>query len=164
MKVFVKLSFIFSFNHYIYLCPPKADAARKTGPQKLSSNVQIQTKNNMKKRKFLVKRIARNVQTDFLDLRSYYDVDSCAEKVMKPMTNQVSPQLYGMLMQQLLGFHKDMQIEMAVNLVDFACEHIARSTGCASVDCVLDVCYSWIAIEHGIVRPSFRELLNNVRV
>ena len=66
-----------------------------------------------------------------------------------------SPQLYGMLMQQLLGFHGDMQLEMAENLVVFACEHIAHTTGCDSVDMVLDVCYSWIAAEQGILKHSY---------
>lgn len=116
------------------------------------------------KRKFLTKRIARNVQMDNTDLSEYYDVDECARKVMESFSKEVSPQLYGMLMQQLLGFHHDMQLEMAVNLMDFTCEHIARTTGCPSVDGVLDVCYAWISIEQGIIKPGYREILNNVRL
>ena len=49
----------------------------------------------------------------------------------------------------------DMQLEMAENLVVFACEHIAHTTGCDSVDMVLDVCYSWIAAEQGILKKSY---------
>jgi hypothetical protein len=48
-----------------------------------------------------------------------------------------------------------MQLEMAENLVVFACEHIAHTTGCDSVDMVLDVCYSWIAAEQGILKHSY---------
>ena len=48
----------------------------------------------------------------------------------------------------------DMQLEMAENLVVFACEHIAHTTGCDSVDMVLDVCYSWIAAEQGILKKA----------
>ena len=116
------------------------------------------------KRNFLIKRIARNVQMEVMDLREYYDVDNCAQKVMESFSKKISPQLYGMLMQQLLGFHSEMQLEMAVNLMDFANEQIARTTGCPSVDGVLDVCYSWISVEIGIMKPVFREILNNVRV
>jgi hypothetical protein len=64
-----------------------------------------------------------------------------------------------MPMQQLLGFHGDMQLDMAENLVVFACEHIAHTTGCDSVDMVLDVCYSWIAAEQGILKKG-----NNIEV
>ena len=78
------------------------------------------------KRNFLIKRIARNVQMEVTDLREYYDVDNCAQKVMESFSKKISPQLYGMLMQQLLGFHSDMQLEMAVNLMDFANEQNAQ--------------------------------------
>ena len=73
----------------------------------------------------------------------------------KDEEEKTAGELYGMLMQQLLGFHGDMQLEMAENLVVFACEHIAHTTGCDSVDMVLDVCYSWIAAEQGILKKSY---------
>ena len=76
----------------------------------------------MKKKNFLVKRLARNVQVMNQDLR-------------------------------------DMQLEMAENLVVFAYQHIANSTGCPSVDFILDVCYTWIATEQGILKPGFRSFL-----
>ena len=56
------------------------------------------------------------------------------------------------------------QKAVIMNLMDFANEQIARTTGCPSVDGVLDVCYSWISVEIGIMKPGFREYLNNVRV
>ena len=43
------------------------------------------------KRKFLIKRIARNVQMDNMDLREYYDVDQCAQKVMASFSKKISP-------------------------------------------------------------------------
>lgn len=115
----------------------------------------------MKKRKFLVKRMARNVQVMNQDLRRDFDVNPLAEREMLSLEKKVSPQLYGMLIQQLLGFHADMQLEMAEDLVMFARCHIAHSTGCSSVDMVLDVCYTWIAMEHGILKPGFRSYLFN---
>ena len=84
----------------------------------------------MKKKNFMVKSFARNVQVKNHDLRRDYGLDPCADREMTTLENKVSPQLYGMLIQQLLGFHADMQYEMAVDLVIFAYQHIANSTGC----------------------------------
>ena len=109
----------------------------------------------MKKRKLLVRKMAHNVRQVNHDLRFEYGVAPLADREMTTLEKNVSPQLYGMLMQQLLGFHGDMQLEMAENLVVFACEHIAHTTGCDSVDMVLDVCYSWIAAEQGILKHSY---------
>jgi hypothetical protein len=115
----------------------------------------------MKKRKFLVKRIAQNVQVKNQDLRKEFSMNPLAEREMKSLEKHVSPQLYGMLIQQLLGFHADMQYEMAVNLVVFALNHVAHSTGCPGVDNTLDVCYAWIAMEHGILKPGIKNELFN---
>ena len=109
----------------------------------------------MKKRKLLVRKMAHNVRQVNHDLRFEYGVAPLADREMTTLEKKVSPQLYGMLMQQLLGFHGDMQLEMAENLVVFACEHIAHTTGCDSVDMVLDVGYSWIAAEQGILKHSY---------
>ena len=106
----------------------------------------------MKKKNFLVKRLARNVQVMNQDLR---------RDEMITLEKKVSPQLYGMLIQQLLGFHADMQVEMAENLVMFSYQHIAHSTGCPSVDFILDVCYTWIATEQGILKPGVKSFLYN---
>ena len=92
----------------------------------------------MKKKNFMVKSFARNVQVKNHDL-----------------------QLYGMLIQQLLGFHADMQLEMAEDLVIFSYQHIANSTGCPSVDFILDVCYTWIATDQGILKPGVKSFLYN---
>jgi len=106
----------------------------------------------MKKRRLLVRQVAKNVRQLNHDLRKDYGVAPLADREMSSMEKEVSPQLYGMLMQQLLGFHGDMQLEMAENLVIFTYRHIANTTGCDSVDMVLDVCYAWIAAEQGILK------------
>ena len=115
----------------------------------------------MKKKNFLVKRLARNVQVMNQDLRREFGLNPSADREMTTLEKKVSPQLYGMLIQQLLGFHADMQLEMAENLVVFAYQHIANSTGCPSVDFILDVCYTWIATEHGILKSGFKRFLYN---
>ena len=114
----------------------------------------------MKKKIFMVKSFARKVQVMNQDLRREFGLNPSADREMTTLEKKVSPQLYGMLIQQLLGFHADMQYEMAVDLVIFACQHIANSTGCPSVDFILDVCYTWIATEHGILKPGFKSILS----
>ena len=71
----------------------------------------------MKKKNFLVKRLARNVQVMNQDLRREFGLNPSADREMTTLEKKVSPQFYGMLIQQLLGFHADMQLEMAENLV-----------------------------------------------
>lgn len=116
----------------------------------------------MKKRKFMVKRFANDVQIEYQDLRCEFGLEEEAERELSTLKKKVSPQLYGMLVQQLLGFHHDMQVEMAEDLVIFTCQSLAHSTGCNSVDMVLDVCYTWIAAERGMLKKGFRDyLLNN---
>ena len=57
----------------------------------------------MKKKNFLVKRLARNVQVKNQDLRREFGLNPSAEREMTTLEKKVSPQLYGMLIQQLLG-------------------------------------------------------------
>ena len=49
----------------------------------------------MKKRKFLVKSIARNVRVMNEDLRKNYIINPCAERELSTLERKVSPQLYG---------------------------------------------------------------------
>lgn len=106
----------------------------------------------MRKNRMMIKKIALNVQVENQDLRRDFGLTHNAERELSTLKKKLSPQLYGMLEQQLLGFHRDMQQEMAEDLVIFAYEHIAHTTGCSSADLVLDVCYTWIAVELGIVK------------
>ena len=113
----------------------------------------------MRKNKFLVKKIAQNVSIENYDLRRDFVMNPLAERELKTLEKKLSPQLYGMLVQQLLGFHADMQFEMVEDLVIFTYSHIVNTTGCPSVDLVLDVCYTWIAAEQGIIKKGYMELL-----
>lgn len=115
----------------------------------------------MKKRKMMVRKVAQDVRVVYQDVHKDYEVEECAEKMMRMLEDQVSPQLYGMLSQQLMAFHPDMQVEMAERLIDFAIMHVASTTGCPSADFILDVCYTWISQEHGIIKKGYRELFYN---
>ena len=59
--------------------------------------------------------------------------------------------LVEMLVMQLLGFNEVIQEEIADNIELYVRNHEVRTTGCPSVDYVLDVCYMWIAAELGEV-------------
>lgn len=104
----------------------------------------------MKQKKFIKTRSSRLVRVIEEDRRGDYGVDRVAECIMEELQNEVTPILYGMLIQQLIAFQEDMQVELADNLVLFAQVHVARFTGCPSADLILTTCYEWIAREHGI--------------
>ena len=108
--------------------------------------------------------MARNVSLVRQDLRSEYGLNYLAERELSSLERKVSPQLYGVLVQQLLAFHGDMQLEMAEDLVSFAYEQVAHTTGCPSVDLVLDVCYAWIAQEMGLIKHGYAKLISNVKM
>ena len=111
----------------------------------------------MRKNRMMVKKIARNVRVEYQDLRGDFGLTHNAERELSTLKKKVSPQLLGMLEQQLLGFHAMMQKEMAEDLVVFTFRHIAHTTGCSSADLVLDICYAWIAQEHGILKKMKNE-------
>ena len=97
-----------------------------------------------------MKRITLDVFFAVQDLQPDYGLTSEVEEIMNRVGREVSPLLHQMLIEQLLGFHEDMQIEMAENLEEFACLHEVHFTGCADVDYVLAQCYGWIAAELGL--------------
>ena len=110
----------------------------------------------MKKRKLYVEeyaevdRVSRNIVAGF-------GLDKVAESYMNQVEDEVSDELMEMLSFQLLGFCKEMQREMAEDLLFFALGHVAHTTGCPSADYVLDICYTLIAIEHGIKKEEDEE-------
>ena len=104
----------------------------------------------MRTKKKVMKRITLDVFFAVQDLQPDYGLTSEVEEIMDRVGKEVSPLLHQMLIQQLLGFHEDMQIEMAENLEEFACLHEVHFTGCADVDYVLAQCYGWIAAELGL--------------
>ena len=104
----------------------------------------------------LVKKMSVGVKVVDQDLRRDYGINILAEYEMKKLELLVKPDTFGMLVQQLLAFHGDMQMEMADDMVLFAQEEIALTTGCPSVDHILDLCYTWIAIDLGIIRKKYQ--------
>lgn len=80
-----------------------------------------------------------------------YNIDERAANVMMLIKGEVSDGLLRILVQELQGFCGRMQLEMAEDLLDFALGHVVHTTGCRSVDLVLDYCYTHIAMEHDIM-------------
>ena len=104
----------------------------------------------MKTKKKVIKKISLDVFLSVQDLQPDYGLNPEVEEIMERVAPEVSPLLRDMLEEQLLGFHEDIQIEMAEDLENFANLHEAHYTGSADVDYVLTQCYAWIAAEHGV--------------
>ncbi len=104
----------------------------------------------METKKKVIKKITLDVFLSVQDLMPDYGLKPEVEEIMDRVAPEVSPLLRDMLEEQLLGFHEDMQIEMAENLEKFVCLHEAHFTGSPDVDYVLTQCYGWIAAEHGV--------------
>lgn len=98
------------------------------------------------------------VKVEDEDMRMDFPVAKKAEREMETIRKKVSQGLFDLLMMQLMGFRGDMQYVMAENLVIFTCDHTAYTTGCPSVDTVLDICYTWIADEQGTIVKNFKNL------
>ena len=81
------------------------------------------------------------------DLSCEQPVDSVAMRVMECLEGRVSEGLLELLKMMLLGFAEGMQLEIADNLLDFACSRVVHTTGCITADAVLCSCYEWIAAE-----------------
>ena len=115
----------------------------------------------MRNQHIMVQEMAHNVRLVTHDLSSEYGLDYEAERLMKVLKKRVSPDLWESLAQQLLAFQGDMQVEMAENLLIFTDEHVAHTTGCTSADTILDICYTWIAMEHSILKRNYKRMINN---
>jgi len=84
------------------------------------------------------------------DLSQEQRVDGTAMSVMECLEDKVSEELFDLLKTMLLGFSESMQLEIADDLLDFACRQVIHTTGCISADSVLTSCYEWIAAEKGV--------------
>jgi hypothetical protein len=115
----------------------------------------------MKTRKFLVKQLVNEVRIKSQDLRRDFKIDPSALKELSSLEKKVSPKLYYTLALMLQGFHKDLQLEMAEDMVVFAHELVAHTTKCYGADYVLDVCYGLIASELGLLNRSVINVLYN---
>ena len=83
------------------------------------------------------------------DLLRVQNLEHDATSVMNSLEDKISSSLLFMLNQQLLGFSSQMQQELALDMVDYVCDNIVRTTGCPSADYVLQICYAWINEEKG---------------
>ena len=111
----------------------------------------------LKKRLVMTPLLVKGVKVEDEDMSQDFPVAKKAEREMETLRRKVSPGLFDLLMLQLMGFRGDMQYMMVENLVIFAHHHTAYTTGCQSVDTVLDICYTWIADEQGIIIKNFRK-------
>lgn len=103
----------------------------------------MSTRKNFSKVKFVeVKVIEQN-------LRSEQEIGDEVESLVRLLGSKVSAELQVIIMEMILGFSKEMQQEIADDLLDFAYENVVQTTGCWSADKVLKTCYEWIAEEQG---------------
>lgn len=106
----------------------------------------------MRKKRFsLSDYLTEEVEVIEQDLSYEYSIEGVAMSIMEIIEKKVSPELFYMMKDMLLGFDDAMQLEMADDLLDFAHGHVIHTTGCPSADYVLDMCYAYIADEHGIL-------------
>ena len=70
----------------------------------------------MKKTDLMLEMVADEVKVVYQDLRRDYGINLLADREMQTLEKKVSPEAFGVLMQQLLAFHGDMQLEMAEDL------------------------------------------------
>lgn len=105
----------------------------------------------MKRRTMFVENFAKVNKVLIQNLCDEYNIDERAANVMMLIKGEVSDGLLRILVQELQGFCGRMQLEMAEDLLDFALGHVVHTTGCRSVDLVLDYCYTHIAMEHDIM-------------
>ena len=83
------------------------------------------------------------------DLCEDQSMNMGAEYTMKRLKSRLSSELVEVLVEQLLGFNEVIQEEIADYIDMYVRNHEVHTTGCPSVDYVLDVCYMWIAAELG---------------
>ena len=103
----------------------------------------MSTRKNYSKVKFVkVKVIEQN-------LRSEQEIGDEVESLVRLLGSKVSAELQVIIMEMMLGFSKEMQQEIADDLLDFAYENVVQTTGCWLADAVLKSCYEWIAEEQG---------------
>jgi hypothetical protein len=109
-----------------------------------------------KQRLVMTPLLVKGVKVEDEDMSMDFPVAKKAEREMETIRKKVSQGLFDLLTMQLMGFRGDMQHVMAENIAIFAYDHTAYTTGCPSVDTVLDICYTWIADEQGIVIKNFK--------
>ena len=103
----------------------------------------MSSKKNYSKVKFVKVKVIEQ------DLRSEQEIGDEVESLVRLLGSKVSAELQVIIMEMMLGFSKEMQQEIADDLLDFAYENVVQTTGCWLADAVLKSCYEWIAEEQG---------------
>ncbi len=91
------------------------------------------------------------------DLCSKNPISDTAAYYMELVGEEVSSELFDVLKKTLAGFNEDMQIEIADNLLNFIDFKAIVTTGCYSVDLVLNMCYLMIAEEQGLISGNVKQ-------
>ena len=68
------------------------------------------------------------------DMRAQYPIDGIAKSVFENIEGRVSDKLYQDMMDYLLGFNDDMQLEIADNLLDAVCHGWQHYIGIPHID------------------------------
>jgi hypothetical protein len=108
-----------------------------------------------------VRKCTKGVKVVHENLLPEHQLTRLAEREMTALQGMVSMELYGILSYHVRGFDEEMQITMAENLVDFAKQHVAYTTGVSSADLVLDICYKMMAMEMGLLKKSVLSRMKN---
>jgi len=108
-----------------------------------------------------VRKCTKGVKVVHENLLPEHQLTRLAEREMTALHDKVSMELYGILTYHVRGFDEEMQITMAENLVDFAKQHVAYTTGVSSADLVLDICYKMMAMEMGLLKKSVLSRMKN---
>ena len=108
-----------------------------------------------------VRKCTKGVKVVHENLLPEHQLTRLAERELMSLQGVVSMELYGILSYHVRGFDEDMQITMAENLVDFAKQHVAYTTGVSSADLVLDICYKMMAMEMGLLKKSVLSRMKN---
>jgi hypothetical protein len=86
------------------------------------------------------------------DVRPEYSIDGTAKSVMECIEGRVSDELYQDMMDYLLGYTDDMQLEIADNLLDAVCYGWQHYIGIPHIDMIMQGFYLLIEeeISHSI--------------
>ena len=134
-----------------------SESSNSRGDANLVYKCRIKKVNKMKRRMLYVENYAEIEKVVARDMSGDFGIDRKAEGFMAQVEDEVSEELMDLLRWQLLGFCKEMQREMAEDILFFALGHVVHTTGCPSADYVLDCCYTLIAVEHGIKKEQIEE-------
>lgn len=86
------------------------------------------------------------------DMKAECTIDCTAQSVMECVEPRVSKKLYEDMMDYLLGFNEDMQLEIADNLLDAVCYGWEHYVGIRHIDTKMKSFY--LLIEEEIKNPS----------